>query len=101
MTKNAEAVSQEDDADKYRVQIYRYSGRKAGEFTFDFDYKSISASDEVILFYNEQECEIYSYHGHKKFQNIFDKSIEGIYPSQNSGEYILLDAQSVQTITLK
>ncbi len=101
VTKNTEGVSQEDDTDKYRVRIYRYSGTKAGEFTFDFDYKSISASDEEILFYNEHECEIYSYHGHKKFQNIFDKSIESILPSQKSGEYILLAAQSVQTITLK
>jgi hypothetical protein len=101
VTKNAETVSQEENTDKYRVRIYRYSGTKAGEFTFDFDYKSISASDKEILFYNEHECEIYSYHGHKKFQNVFDKSIEGIFPSQNSGEYILLDTQNVQIINLK
>ena len=101
VTKNTETSVNDVEVDKYKVQMYRHSGSKAGEFTFNFDYKSVSASDDVIIFYNDQECEIYSYHGHKKFQYIFDGNIESVLPATEKGQYILLDAQSVRTITLK
>ena len=101
ITKNPESAADGEEIDKYKVQIYRTSGSKAGEFTFDFNYKEVSASDQDIIFYNDQECEIYSYHGHKKFQYIFDSNIENVLPGSKSGQYILMDAQSVQTITLK
>ncbi|MBQ2288790.1 MAG: hypothetical protein II251_08815 [Lachnospiraceae bacterium] len=101
ITKNTEESVTDKKTDKYRAQMYRYSGRRAGEFTFDFDYKSVSASDDKILLYNDQECEIYSYHGHKIFQHEFDRNIESLFPGNTSGQYILLDTQSVQTITLK
>ncbi len=99
--KNPEIPTEGETVDKYKVQIYRLTGRKAGEFTFDFDYKSVSASNDKVVFYNDYECEIYSYHGHKKFQHVFDRNIEKVLPADKAGQYILLDAQSVQTITLK
>lgn len=101
ITKNPESAVDGKEIDKYKVQIYRTSGSRAGEFTFDFNYKEVSASDKDIIFYNDQECEIYSYHGHKKFQYTFDSNIENVLPGNKSGQYILMDAQSVQTITLK
>ena len=99
--KNPEIPAEGKTVDKYKVQIYRFTGGKAGEFTFDFDYKSVSASNDKVIFYNDHECEIYSYHGHKKFQRVFERNIEKVLPANKSGQYILLDAQSVQIITLK
>lgn len=101
ITKNPEIAKEGKTVDKYKVQVYRFSGTKAGSFTFDFDYKSVSASDKDIIFYNDQECEMYSYRGHKKFQHEFEHKIESVLPGNKSGEYILLDQQSVKTITLK
>lgn len=101
ITKNPEIAKAGKTVDKYKVQIYRFSGTRAGGFTFDFDYKEVSASGKDIIFYNDQECEIYSYRGRKKFQHVFDRNIESVLPGNESGEYILLDQQKVQTITLK
>ena len=101
ITKNPEVAKEGKTVDKYKVQVYRHSGTKAGSFTLDFDYKSVAASDKDIIFYNDQECEIYSHRGHKKFQHTFDHTIESVLPGNNAGEYILLDQQNVQTITLK
>ena len=101
ITKNPEIAKEGKTVDKYKVQIYRFSGTRAGGFTFDFDYKEVSASGKDIIFYNDQECEIYSYRGRKKFQHVFDRNIESVLPGNESGEYILLDQQKVQTITLK
>ena len=101
ITKNTEEAKEGQTVDKYAVEVYRFSGGRAAAFTFDFDYKSVSASNNDIIFYNDQECEIYTYRGHKKFQYVFEHNIESILPGTKSGEYILLDAQSVQTIRLK
>ena len=101
VTKNPEVVKEGHTADKYKVQSYRFGGTKAGSFTFDFDYKAVNASDKDIVFYNDQECQIYSYRGHQKFQYEFEYKIDGVLPGSASGEYILLDQQSVKTITLK
>ena len=101
ITKNPEIAKEGKTVDKYKVQVYRFSGTRAGGFTFDFDYKNVSASDNDIIFYNDQECEIYSYRGRKKFQHVFERKIESVLPGTASGEYILFDQQSVQIITLK
>jgi|GEM_PF-91910 len=101
ITKNTEEAKEGKTVDKYAVKVYRFSGGKAASFTFDFDYKSVSASNSDIIFYNDQECEIYTYRGHKKFQYVFEHNIESVLPGIDSGEYILIDIQSVQTIRLK
>ena len=99
--KNMQEAPEGKTVDKYVVRIYNFSGGKAGSFTFDFDYKSVSASNKEIIFYNDQECEVYSYRGHKKFQYAFEHNIESILPGEKAGEYILLDAQNMQTIRVK
>lgn len=99
--KNTKEAPEGKTVDKYVVQAYNFSGGRAGAFTFDFDYKSVSASDQEIIFYNDRECEVYSYRGHKKFQYAFEHNIESILPGKEAGEYILLDAQSMQTIRVK
>ena len=101
ITKNTEEAKEGKTVDKYEVEVYRFSGGRAASFTFDFDYKSVSASDKDIIFYNDQECEMYTYRGHKKFQYVFEHNIESILPGIKSEEYILIDAQNVQTIRLK
>ena len=99
--KNTQEAPEGKTVDKYIVRAYNFSGGKAGSFTFDFDYKSVSASDNEIIFYNDRECEVYSYRGHKKFQYAFEHNIESILPGEKTGEYILLDAQNMQTIRVK
>lgn len=99
--KNMQEAPEGKTVDKYAVRVYNFSGGKAGSFTFDFDYKSVSASNKEIIFYNDQECEVYSYRGHKKFQYAFEHNIESILPGEKAGEYILLDAQNMQTIRVK
>ena len=101
ITKNTEEAEEGQEVDKYVVEAYRFSGGRAARFSFNFDYKSVSASNSEIIFYNDQECEVYTYWGYKKFQYAFEHNIESILPATKSGEYILLDAQSMQTIRLK
>lgn len=100
ITKNTE-TEEEENAEKYQVEVYRFTGRRVASFKLDFDYKYVSASNSNIIFYNNQECEIYTYRGHKKFQHVFEHNIESILPGQRSGEYILMDSQNVQMIKLK
>lgn len=99
--KNTQEAAEGETVDKYLLEVYNFSGGKAADFTFNFDYKSVSASNKDIIFHNDQECQIYTYRGHRKFQYVFEHNIEKILPGEKSGEYILLDAQSVQTIRLK
>lgn len=100
ITKNPEA-SVTEEADKYCVEIFNFSGKKKASFTFNFEYKNVSASDEDIIFSNGQACEIYTYLGHRKFEYTFENTIENVLPDRTSKQYIVLDTQNVQTIRLK
>lgn len=100
VTKNPEAQTSED-AERYLVEIFNFSGKKKASFTFDFEYKNVSASDKDIIFSNSQSCEIYTYWGHRKFAYTFEASIENVFADTTSKQYIVLDAQNLQTIRLK
>lgn len=101
VTKNVAVAEEGKSVDKYLVEVYGFSGRRKASFTFNFDYKYISGSDKDIIFYNNQECEIYTYWGHRKFTYAFENSIESILPDSEDKQYIVLNAQSVETIRIK
>ena len=99
--KNMKEAKEGQTPDKYVLEVYNFRGRKTDSFTFDFDYKYVTATDRDIILYNDWECHMYTYYGKCKFQYTFEHNIEKILPGKQSGEYIILDAQSVQTIRLK
>ncbi|MDY5956989.1 MAG: DUF5711 family protein [Frisingicoccus sp.] len=99
--KNDQEAKEGETIKKYVTYIYNFSGSKVSSFRFDFDYKQVAVSDTEIILYDDQECVVYTHRGHEKFQYIFDHSIENIFPSNKSGEYILFDAQNIQIIRVK
>ena len=99
--KNMEEVEEGEVPDKYLLEVYNFRGRKTDSFTFDFDYKYVAATEKDIILYNDWECNMYTYYGKCKFQHAFEHNIEKILPAKQSGEYIIIDAQSVQTVRLK
>lgn len=90
-----------ENSKKYYAEIFKLNGNRKAGFDFDFDYKNVTATDREVIFSTEKEVEVYTYHGHKKFEYAFEHDVEIVHPGKEDGTYIVLDADHVQTIKIK
>lgn len=86
---------------QHKLQIYRGSGEKVGDYLFNQDFDSLFFGKENFTIYNEQECLIHTFGGVDKYQGEFDKSVKVMIPQGNSYRYLILTNDSIDTIQLK
>ena len=91
----------EDDNGKYRMEIYNKAGKKCSTYYFDLDYSGMTADDDEVILYNDEEMLIYQMGGRVRFRGTFNTAVTGVMPSWEDGLYWLIDDQSLREIRIR
>ena len=91
----------EDDNGKYRMEIYNKAGKKSSTYYFDLDYSGVTADDDEVILYNDEEMLIYQMGGRVRFRGTFNTAVTGVMPSWEDGLYWLIDDQSLREIRIR
>lgn len=85
----------------YKVDIYKDDGKLADTLMLDFQFSDIIFSADRVIVYNEQEMLVHTIGRMDNFAGNFQKSVQTLIPGKNAHEYIIVTADSVDTIELK
>ena len=91
---------QEENAHKYKVEVYRENGSRCFQAYFDMEYTQIKICGEEIFFYNGTELMIYTTSGKLKYLAEYEKQITDVIPSEGLGKYMIITPDSVDTIKI-
>ena len=91
----------EDDNGKYRMEIYNKAGKKSSTYYFDLDYSGMTADDDEVILYNDEEMLIYQMGGRVRFRGTFYTAVTSVMPSWEDGLYWLIDDQSLREIRIR
>jgi len=91
----------EDDNGKYSMEIYNKAGKKSSTYYFDLDYSGMTADDDEVILYNDEEMLIYQMGGRVRFRGTFNTAVTGVMPSWEDGLYWLIDDQSLREIRIR
>lgn len=91
----------EDDNGKYRMEIYNKAGKKSSTYYFDLDYNGMTADDDEVILYNDEEMLIYQMGGRVRFRGTFNTAVTSVMPSWEDGLYWLIDDQSLREIRIR
>lgn len=91
----------EDDNGKYRMEIYNKAGKKSSTYYFDLDYSGLTADDDEVILYNDEEMLIYQMGGRVRFRGTFNTAVTGVMSSWEDGLYWLIDDQSLREIRIR
>lgn len=102
ITRNTkEPKSEKEKVDRYVLTLYHLTGGQYASFSFDDDYKTVTASDEEMILCSDRKCVMYTFNGHRKFDYTFDEEIVSVTPAMVSGRYILINNETMQMISLR
>ncbi len=102
ITRNTKEPKKEGESvDRYVLTLYYLTGGQYASFTFDDDYKTVTASEKEMILCSDRKCVMYTFSGHKKFEYTFDEEIISLTPAMVSGRYILINNENVQVISLR
>lgn len=91
----------EDDNGKYRMEIYNKAGKNSSTYYFDLDYSGMTADDDEVILYNDEEMLIYQMGGRVRFRGTFNTAVTSVMPSWEDGLYWLIDDQSLREIRIR
>lgn len=90
-----------DGNSRYRLDIYNKAGQLCQSIGFDMEYTDIVFAEDQVIIYNESECQVYNMNGVEKYSGYFEKAVYALIPTSSSYRYILVTADSIDTIELK
>lgn len=90
-----------DGNSRYRLDVYNKTGQLSRSISFDMEFTDIVFADDQIIIYNESECQVYNMDGVEKYSGYFEKAVYALIPTSNAYRYILVTADSIDTIELK
>ncbi len=90
-----------DGNSRYRLDIYNKAGQLCQSIGFDMEYTDIVFAEDQVIIYNESECQVYNMNGVEKYSGYFEKAVYALIPTSSSYRYILVTADSIDTIKLK
>lgn len=90
-----------DGSSRYRLNVYNKSGELSQTINFDIEHSDIVFVEDRIIIYNESECRIYNMSGVEKYSGYFEKAVYALIPTSSSYKYVVVTADSIDTIELK
>lgn len=91
---------EEDQAHKYKMQIYRANGSKCGTKYFDMDYTDIMLDGSEVIMYGDGEIAVYRVGGQKEAELEYDKQIIGLIKVGGLHKYDIITPDSTDRIKL-
>ena len=92
---------EEEESGRYQVNIYDTNGRLLLSQRTDLKYTQAKLSRNMLILYNETECEIYSEKGVLKYAGTFDTEIADLYKGSGFRRYVAVFSDRTDTIKLK
>ncbi len=86
---------------EYRLQVYNDKGDNVLVTYFDLDYSEIIFNNKQIIIYNEDECLIEDMNGHVKYKGAFSTPVRVMVPTTLRNKFVLVTAQTIQSMSLK
>lgn len=91
----------EEEAGRYRVNLYDTSGKQILSRKTDLEYSQVKLSGKYLILYNENECEIYNEKGILKYKGSFDSVIADLYKGNGHNKFVLVFSDRTETIRLQ
>ena len=91
----------EEEAGRYQVNVYDTAGRTVLSLRTDLKYTQAKISEDMLILYNDTECEIYSAQGVLKYAGTFDTAIGDLYKAAGFRKYVVGFADRTDIIKLK
>ena len=85
----------------YRLDVYDASGKKIYSRLFDMEYSDIIFHNDLIIIYNDMDCQICNIRGVDKYEGEFEKPVSLMVPTSSVYKYFAVTENSVDTIELK
>ncbi len=85
----------------YRLELYKINGDKVFSAEFNFQYKHVDISDDLVILYNEEACLIYNTAGNLKYYGDLGMEIEKMNQGRSAGSVIVTGTQVMKEIRLK
>lgn len=90
-----------EEGNRYRMDLYNRGGKKSGSISFDLEYADIFFSNNHIVIYNASSCLIYTTDGKLVYEGEFEDSVLLMMPTEKASKYVLVTGDSIDTIVLK
>lgn len=85
----------------YRMEMYETDGSQVFTCEFDFQYKHVDISGDMVILYNEEACQIYSTGGSLRYSGELGMEIEKITQGRSAGTVIVTGPQMMREIRLQ
>ncbi len=85
---------------RYRMELYRYSGRRSMEQEFDCDYQEVKMDSGKILLYDAKNCTVYSTSGAQNFATDYEKQVEYFGKVPGYRRYLVITNDSMDRIRI-
>lgn len=87
--------------DRYRLEIYNGVGERITTKSFNIDYTDIVFQEDNFIIYNDEECMVGTMSNIVKYNGTFKKAVSLLIPIKGKFHYLLVSADSLETIQLK
>ena len=91
----------EEEAGRYQVNVYDTAGRTVLSLRTDLKYTQAKISEDMLILYNDTECEIYSAQGVLKYAGTFVTAIGDLYKAAGFRKYVVVFSDRTDIIKLK
>lgn len=85
----------------YRLELYRVSGEPVFSAEFNFQYKHVDISRDMVILYNEEACQIYSTGGNLRYAGELGMEIQQINQGRSGSSVIVTGPQVMKEIRLQ
>lgn len=85
----------------YRLDVYNTEGNIAQSVNFDIEYTDIIFHRDQIIIYNDKECLVYNASGITKYAGEFAKSTSLVIPTSSLYRYVVVTADTIDTLELQ
>ncbi len=85
----------------YRLQLYRVNGDEVFQQEFNFQYKQVDISEDMVILYNEEACLIYSTGGSLKYSGRLGMEITKMNQGRSGTSVIVTGPQVMKEIRLQ
>ena len=92
---------EEENAHKYKMELYRENGSKCFQTYFDMDYEEVVICNEEVLIYGNSELKIYSTSGKLKYSAEYEKTITEVMPVEGFRKYRVITPDSIDIIKIR
>lgn len=99
-TGSRQAENAEEEG-RYQVNIYDTAGRTVLSLRTDLKYTQAKISRDMLILYNDTECEIYSLQGILKYAGSFDTALADLYKASGFRRYVAVFSDRTDIIKLK